>query len=378
MGLRSDIQDLLDLQGITGQFATAAQGLRQQSAQGLLNQQAPELIKSGDYGQLAGLASQAGDSTLMRTIVEKQLAAQAKPTSSPFKLPELQTLYPSASQEALQTIANINNRDDQVKVGGQLTNAYNAQVGAGLRREGINLSKDKDVQGQREDFIKGYKEIDKPYKEFEQKYANALAGLKDATKSGVGITLGFVARTLADEKGPLANNDIDRLVQQGFGKTLKEFRNSISQEDKTTLDESQLKTFQRLLEVAKSNKDKYFQEDLRETFQNAPYDFPKLFMNGNLDNSVRNRIGQKGINFNVGSDGKLNLSSGQKTSVIKQPSTSSIEGQGVDVKGLTARINKLPEGNFKNKALSKLNAFDGKSMTKKQYDEFVSVLDGAQ
>jgi hypothetical protein len=79
MGLRDFLANLQSVQQLTGDFAAGAEQMRKQAALQQLSQQAPDLLASGDTGQVAALAASAGDATLLRELLQQKVAAANKP-----------------------------------------------------------------------------------------------------------------------------------------------------------------------------------------------------------------------------------------------------------------------------------------------------------
>ena len=393
MGLRSDLEDILALQELTGGFATSAQQLRQQAANQQLAQELPGLLAQNDYGQIAALAGQTNDPSLRRSIVEKQMAAQLKPAGVGGKIPltreqvriKLIGTPQEGNDEVIDSIAGINNLPTQEKfildysVGGRQETRRKQQAGQFGATFGEKLTKAKDDQ--RKAFISGIEEVEKPYKEFEEGYKNVQGALSTRSKTGDAIVFNFVARSIGNEKGPLARDDIQRLIQETFGMKAAELQNYLQGKDVSVLSPAQRETLYKIVEIAFNNKAETLQQNLSERFSNAPADYPRLFEGGSPDASVRNRLSKFGATDISVRDGKLSFRAGKKKSEAIKQFGQETDGatKGPDTVSLLNQANALPASpandKFKQDTVAIIKAWDAKGgIPQDKYDELMNRI----
>lgn len=196
MGLRSQLDDLLLLQEATGQFANSAQNLRQGTAGQLLAQQGGGLAQHGQLGDLASLAFAAGDTSLLRELMQKQAAQGAGAAS-----PELVQAYQSALGGGLKLPAKVT--PDQL---GKLADISQ-------RRQQMSMGETAEARrAQKQQFDMGTKFISQKAKDFSSPLVKTEKEINDSTAS-----LDSSLRAFNEKATPAAGNLLIRAIIKASG-----------------------------------------------------------------------------------------------------------------------------------------------------------------
>jgi hypothetical protein len=179
---------------------------------------------------------------------------------------------------------------------------------AGVQAEGLDIKKSdaairerKEVQTQRSAFTGAFNKIEADL----QKEERALLNVKDAIKRGDNasdaIVFNWVARAVANEKGPLNEGDIQRLKNETFEGKAEQFSNWLKGGTITNLTEAQRKSFADIVGAAEKRFGDYKSERIHDVVGRASIDQPLLFdESGAPDKAISVRAEKYGLEHKGG------------------------------------------------------------------------------
>jgi hypothetical protein len=265
------------------EFRGGADELRKIAAQQEFQKQAPDLISEmsgqgiGLYspsearGQLALLASNSGDPSILRELVKSQIEPkkQAQPLMTASQINANGGYTPAQKKEliAAQTAEQQNDLARQYASG-------NASVREG---EAENRRIKETVQKQRNALSSELSKISKNIRESDELFSNVKDSLAKGTLPADAVVFNFLARKLAGEKGPLAVQDREQFVNRAFGGDLQKAANFFSGESTTVLSPEQRQAFKDLVNQSVKNYERVKASSIEDTLTQAIGGKPDLF-----------------------------------------------------------------------------------------------------
>lgn len=376
MGLRSDLQDLLDLQALTGQFQEATGGLRQQAAQQVLNQQAPDLISQGNFGEVAGLAGQAGQPQLQTGIIEKLIAqktAAAKPGQIPLTRAQIVANLPAE----LQTNEELVNSLEKAPLSAQLQllkaqqTGYNQGENRKVSVANLGERKTQAIQGQRGAASKVLDEALKPYEEDDKNLTKIKAAFDKNTNTGDSLAMVYIAKVIGGQSGVLTDKDIDRMLGPSFGMKVNELKNYLSGGNETILTPAQRQSLREVIQLAQENNKTFRARDFQKSVQDQIVSNPRLIKDGKIDPSIADRAKREGYTVGLDAEGNVQVRAGKRSSSATGKGLTNEGQQQVDVTPLSAKAGLLRNPKIKAFADAEIS----KVKTQEAFDRINAKLD---
>lgn len=358
MGLRDYLQSLaLGAQGAE-QGASALANIRQQADLEAFAQEAPGLLASGDLNTVAARAAGMGQMAPLTKLFDASMEAQ-KPGDQPFTKQELkaQGLDDEKAQIAAampykRQVEFLNNLESRKK-----TQLQESELGLQYQAEQRRVAKEGYQKFKDTNSI--FKPLEKEFNEDEAALKKVDQAFKAKTIPGDAIVLNFIARKMADEKGPLANQDIVRLkgatVEERYNEAMNWLNNSV----KSTAPEAR-KAYKQLLDMAKNSHQESVRLKLNTGLAAAIYQNPDIRDNPaelkRLEGFARRR-GYSGITFNEDGDPEVVVSKKTAPANPINPETGA-----PDIDKLEAQIDLIQDAAIKPKAQAALQRIKAKKV----------------
>lgn len=337
---------LLTLQGVqesTGQFAKSAADYRKSVDEQALKQRLPQLLESGaDLSQLAaGVAPFDPSSALAIRLKQLEGQKSAKTIYSDAAVDALPGLKPEtkAAAKGLQGQERMEFIGDAMKGAG----VERGDLLAGVALDSEKRRGEKEIQNQRGAFQKIFNDFEKNVESERRSLSKVEKAFAQDSVTGDSIVFNFIARNVAGEKGPLSNDDINRIVARQIGGDFTSALNFVSNNDASKLTKEQRNSYRNLINVAKDNFEDYQSQTAARIINDSSGDYPLLYTSGGTpDETIRKRAERFGINVGGGS-----VSTPKKT---KEVDGASAVGRLINL------ANQLPDGPEKQAALKNLSS----------------------
>lgn len=229
MSIRDFLMGAQQLQSGAESFSNDIKSIRQQNALDTLQQQSPDIfkqIRTGTPEQQASAAAkynqlsiQSGQKDNFANDIGKYVFNnKAEGQATPLTKDQIQNLYPDAPSSAVDSASQIKDIKAQQKALSDLGVSKRSSRNYGQSSEKITAgqgTKAFDVLNKSED---AFRDQDYKLKEIQQ-------ALQRGTSLDDNIAFGYIARSVAAEKGPLSDADIARIQGiTGYQGALNEFK----------------------------------------------------------------------------------------------------------------------------------------------------------
>ena len=275
---------IAQISGGAKDFRGGATELRNIAAKQEFQQQAPDLISEmngqgiGLYspaearGQLAQLAFNSGDPTILRQLVKDQF--------QPKKMPE--QALPDSAIDADPTLrkemkAQLKLLKNDPAAQNKAYNQYQQAIGILDSRDQEYRRNKQFIQGQRTALNSELSKISKNIRETDELYNNVKDAMAKGTLPADAVVFNFLARKLANEKGPLSDSDRAQFISRAFEGDKQKFDNFISGASTSPLTDEQRQAFKDLIDQSVKNYEKVKASAVEDTLSQAIGGKPDLF-----------------------------------------------------------------------------------------------------
>ncbi len=151
------------------------------------------------------------------------------------------------------------------------------EQGAALQAKAEERRMNQTVQGQRGAFIKTFDGVEKEIQNEQRAINKVNEAYKTGSVSGDSVVFNYIARNIAGEKGPLSNDDINRIAARQIGGDFQAALNFTSNNDESKLTPAQRESYAKLLKTAQDNFESYKHEKVKDIVGRAQGDYPLLY-----------------------------------------------------------------------------------------------------
>lgn len=315
MGLRDYLSTLGGIAESSKSLLSSTEEMRKQAAQKDFTSMAPELIRQGKLEDVASLAYAAGDKAPMNTLVEynfkNELAKQAtNKDEKPFSLQELTMMsLPTGQAEAISKMP-FKNQKEAFNVLGDAAKLAANNVSEARRERSIALTRGMTLA----------KEVGPVRKQLlEDKTALDKVDAAYATKSfpGDNIVMNFIARKMADEKGPLNEGDIKRIAGKTFYNDYESAKNYITGLTGPTASPEMRNKYKELVGIARANYETNKESKVINAIRNAATANVELVADGVPSQELQKfakEFGYQGVTVN--SDGNIEFAKSSNSAPV--------------------------------------------------------------
>jgi hypothetical protein len=313
MGLRDYLATLGLAEKSTAEFAQTAENMRKAAAEQEYIAQAPELFRLGKVEEAAALAQNAGIKEPMNALFKSKFDAEIAKQKSTDKVVQslskaeliMQGLDPAKAAVFAQR--PYDQQMDAVKNVGSAEVREIQKVGEARREKQVTFQRGQALA----------KEVAPIQKEILQD-ESALQKVNEAFKSntipGDAIVMNFIARKMADEKGPLAEGDIVRLTGKTFAGDTNSALNWVQSAAAPTAPPEQRAAYKELLNLARNNFEANKEAKLVAALGRAALANEELIVDGKPTESLQKIAKEmKFAGVKVNSDGNFELIKKSKT-----------------------------------------------------------------
>lgn len=315
MGLRDYLASLQVGAEGAQQFADTAQKLRTQNELRSIAAQTPALLDAGNINEIAGQYASVGQMGPLNDVMAANLAAQKATAKAKLEPVADAAFLAGIEKQGEMTPGSMSYligapRDEVYKAAGvgqktQIIN--NAERSIGIREGLVNYNKYKDVNAV-------FKPLDKEFDEDKQALAKVDAAYKTNSLPGDAVVLNFIARKMADEKGPLADQDIKRLQGDTWEKRYQEAKNFLSGAAKATQSDPARAQALQLLKLARTTYESGVEEKLRSAITGVVTTDTEFMSDPKKVEAMNTRVKRRGYEgFEINDAGIATLIKGKKT-----------------------------------------------------------------
>jgi uncharacterized protein YneF (UPF0154 family) len=373
MGLRDFLANLeIGSKGF-GSAAESAEKMRQQAAQQEFAQMAPELLRQGQFEEMAGQAIGMGDMSIARDLIGETVKSRVKKdTMVPWTKSELMAQgIPSDKAEVFGQMDYAKQKE--------AVNNFEAARSAGMTQQGLNLQAEgqrrlarEEVQKQRKSTGDRFAKLEKDLSEEARIFDKLDFVLKNPSQPGDRIVVNFLARNMAGEKGPLSDSDIAGFTGTSVWESAEKAEQWLTASAQSPVGSERRKQYNALIKAARDNFDKYKKESIVKTFNQAIEDNPRLVDGDTVDDMLKSKAkrlsektGQE-ISFSKDQDGNLVATLGKKSAPINAFNKDGL----VDLDAMEKQAELIQDTAAREKALKNIRANKGKTISVEKVKQF--------
>lgn len=271
MGLRSFLMGTQQLQSGLGEYAKGEESIRQRAAKDAFLNEQPNLIRkyqeTQDPIEKARVGAEYVKGTINAGVYKEDPYAEVIAKSLLSKGDEVKPgtqVLPESAIAALQSGNASEIRKETAKLKDPKAQQFMlAQAGIEARSgRNYGLSTEKTTTAQQTKAYENLNKTEDAFREQDFKIKEIQQALKSNTSLGDNIAFGYIARSVAQEKGPLSDQDIARIQGiTGFQGTANEFKARFSGDTYSKLSPEQKKAIEGII----SNNAQNFQAKKAET-----------------------------------------------------------------------------------------------------------------